>query len=51
MSEFDSKRSSAETRVQVEVVDGRVLEGDFSCLDTRGNLVLSNAYLTCAGCE
>lgn len=30
-------------RFRVGVVDGRILEGDFSCLDTRGNLILSNA--------
>mmetsp|Transcript_18624 Transcript_18624/g.56228 ORF Transcript_18624/g.56228 Transcript_18624/m.56228 type:complete len:170 (-) Transcript_18624:883-1392(-) len=33
-------------RFRVEVVDGRVLEGDFSCLDTMGNLILSHACQT-----
>lgn len=36
-------------RLRVEVIDGRILEGDFSCLDTRGNMVLSNAHQICDG--
>lgn len=29
---------------QVQVKDGRVLVGDFSCLDRLGNIILSNTY-------
>lgn len=29
--------------LQVELKDGRQLEGDFQCLDKHGNLVLSNS--------
>ncbi|GFR43601.1 hypothetical protein Agub_g4698, partial [Astrephomene gubernaculifera] len=31
-------------RFRVTMVSGRVLEGDFTCLDKQGNIVLSNTY-------
>ncbi|KAI3433568.1 hypothetical protein D9Q98_003379 [Chlorella vulgaris] len=31
-------------RCKVQVKDGRVLVGDFSCLDRLGNIILSNTY-------
>jgi small nuclear ribonucleoprotein (snRNP)-like protein len=31
-------------RLRVKVPDGRLIEGDFQCLDPQGNLILGNAY-------
>lgn len=30
--------------VQIQVKDGRVLVGDFTCLDKEGNIILTNTY-------
>ncbi|EFJ50931.1 hypothetical protein VOLCADRAFT_116657 [Volvox carteri f. nagariensis] len=31
-------------RFRVTLVSGRVLEGDFTCLDRQGNIILSNTF-------
>ena len=31
-------------RLQVQVKDGRVLVGDFNCLDKQGNIIMTNTY-------
>jgi len=30
--------------MQIRVKDGRVLAGDFTCLDKQGNIILTNTY-------
>lgn len=30
--------------LQIRVRDGRVLVGDFTCLDRQGNIILTNTY-------
>lgn len=35
---------------QVEVKDGRVLEGDFYCLDKQGNIVINNTQQLSGRC-
>ena len=30
--------------LQVQVKDGRVLVGDFTCIDKQGNIILVNTY-------
>ena len=36
--------AAALRRLQVQVKDGRVLVGDFTCLDKQGNIILVNTY-------
>ena len=36
------QRAGHSSVVQVGVKDGRVLEGDFHCLDKLGNIILNN---------
>lgn len=40
----DGVRELLGQRLRVRVPGGRIIEGDFQCLDPQGNLILGNAY-------
>jgi small nuclear ribonucleoprotein (snRNP)-like protein len=40
----DGVRELLGQRLRVRVPGGRIIEGDFQCLDPHGNLILGNAY-------